>query len=261
MATTVAPGRDRLSDGLVVAVAAAWVVALIAEAGGRSSGFHHDALLEGSLPLVLALGVFIAAWQLMIVAMMLPSTLPMVRLFGNASSAHPEPGRAQAAFLGGYVLVWTTFGAIAFVGDAGLHRTVDATPWLAERPWVVAGALLVAAGGAQFLPLTQACLRSCRHPFAYLLHRFRPGTRAGFQLGRDHGLYCLGCCWGLMLVMFAAGVANLSWMAGLTAVMVYEKVGRHGQRLAPIVGVVLVAWGVLVAAHAGWLPHALSGVT
>jgi predicted metal-binding membrane protein len=112
---------------------------------------------------------------------------------------------------------------VALAGAAALHGLVGSVPSLAERPWVVAAALLATAGAAQFLPLTRACLRACRHPYAFLLTRFRPGVAAAFRLGRDHGLYCLGCCWALMLVMFAAGVADLWWMAGLTAVMVYEN--------------------------------------
>ena len=80
-------------------------------------------------------------------------------------------------------------------------------------------------------------------------------------MGRGHGLFCLGCCWALMLVMFAAGVSNLLWMAGLAAVMAYEKIGRRGQQLSPVVGAVLLAWAGLVLAHPAWLPHAMAGIS
>jgi predicted metal-binding membrane protein len=259
----VAAPDTRWSAALVpvwVLVAAAWIVAVVAEASRRASLLHHDTLIEGSLPLVVALGVFIAAWQLMIAAMMLPSTLPMLNLYARASLREQQPAVALAAFVGGYVVIWTEFGAAAFLGDAVIHLIVDGSPVLGSHPWWVAGGLLLVAGAAQFLPLTQACLRSCRHPLAYLMQHYRSGVRAGYRLGRSHGLYCLGCCWGLMLVMFAAGVANLAWMAALSAVMVYEKVGRHGQRLRSVVGVVLIVWAALVLAHPAWLPTALAGV-
>jgi predicted metal-binding membrane protein len=260
MSATVAPRRDHVPVPIAAAIALAWAAAIAAQTTGHPSALHHDALIEGSLPVAVTLLIFVAAWQLMIAAMMLPSATPMIHLFAKASSAHPETGRAQAAFIAGYITVWTSFGAIAFCGDAVVHHVVDATPWLGERPWLVAGILLATAGVAQFLPLTQACLRSCRHPVAYLMQHFRPGTRAAYDVGVDHGLYCLGCCWGLMLVMFAAGVANIAWMAGLTAVMTYEKLGRRGDRIMPVVGAVLIAWGAAVIVHAGWLPHALAGV-
>jgi predicted metal-binding membrane protein len=245
---------------VLAGVAAAWVAAAAAALTGRAAWLGHDRLIEGSLPLPFALVLFVAAWQLMIVAMMLPSTLPMLRLYGGAASRDERPRMARVAFVGGYATVWTVFGALAFVGDATVHQVVDSTPILAAHPWWVAAGLLAVAGAAQFLPLTEACLHSCRHPVAYLLHAYRPGVRAGYELGRSHGFYCLGCCWGLMLVMFAAGVANLAWMAALTAVMVYAKVGRRGDALLPAVGVVLMVWAVLVAVHPAWLPTALSGV-
>ena len=91
------------------------------------------------------------------------------------------------------------------------------------------------------------------------MQHYRRGTAAAFRLGRGHGVFCLGCCWALMLIMFAVGVANLWWMALLGGVMVYEKVGRHGKRLTPVVGVALLVWAAMVVAHPGWLPASLAG--
>jgi predicted metal-binding membrane protein len=258
----VALPRVRPPVVVLAAVAAVWLAVVAAQVTGRGHLVHlghHDTLIEGARPLWAALVAFVAVWVLMIVAMMLPSALSMIGLHATASAAHARPGAARAAFLAGYVTVWTVFGAVAFAGDAALHRVVGASSWLSARPWLVVGALLAGAGVAQFLPLTQACLRSCRHPYAYLLTRFRPGARAGFRLGRDHGLYCLGCCWALMLVMFAAGLADLVWMAALTGVMVYEKIGRRGEHVAAAVGVVLVGWGGIVMLHPSWVPVGLAG--
>ena len=233
---------------LVWAIAAAWAVAVAAELSGRGRALHHDALAEGGLPAWAALGLFLLAWQLMIVAMMLPSSLPLVRLFSRASANQPRPLRAKAAFLGGYAAVWTGFGAAAFLGDLGIHQLVDRWSWLATRPWVLGGAVLLLAGVFQFSKLKDRCLTVCRHPAGYLLQHYRRGTGAALRLGAGHGVFCVGCCWALMLVAFAAGVANLWWMAALTAVMVFEKTGRGGQRGVRPIGLGLIVLGLLMLA-------------
>jgi predicted metal-binding membrane protein len=245
---------------VIVAVAGAWSLVVIAQETGNATRLHHDSLIEGGPPLWAALAVFLLAWQAMIAAMMLPSSLPMVRLFTHAAGRQPRPGVATAAFLGGYALVWTGFGVGAFLGDVGIHHTVDATPWLAAHEWFISAGILITAGAFQFTDLKDRCLDQCRHPGPFLMRHYRRGTGGAFALGRRHGLFCLGCCWALMLMMFAAGVASLIWMAVLGAVMYYEKAGRHGRALTPVVGIVLIAWGIVVAAHPGWLPGALAGV-
>jgi predicted metal-binding membrane protein len=257
MSTTRATAH-RLPVAVPVAIAVAWAVAVIAQASGKAELLHHDVLIEGHLPVWVALGLFVIAWQVMIAAMMLPSTLPMVRLFAAASTSQERPGETQAAFVAGYLVVWTVFGALAFVGDMGLHHLMDATPWLAARPWLIAGSALSLAGAFQFSGVKDRCLSECRHPGAYLLAHYRRGVGQAYRLGRGHGLFCLGCCWALMLLMFAAGVANLWWMAALTAVMVYEKVGRRGARATRPAGVLLLALALLVFLHPAWLPSALT---
>ena len=252
--TVLAPPR-RIPLAIPAAIALAWAVAIATEASGAASALHHDGLFEGDLPHWAALVLFLVSWQLMTTAMMLPSSLPLVRLFWAASGRR----EALAAFLGGYALVWSLFGLVAFVGDGFLHEIVHALPALEERPWLIAGGVLVTAGAFQFTKLKDACLEECRHPAMFMLREYRRGTGAAFRLGRDHGVFCLGCCWALMLVMFAAGFANLIWMAVLAAVMAYEKAGRHGRALTPAIGVSLAVWGALVLAHPGWLPSALGG--
>jgi len=113
-----------------------------------------------------------------------------------------------------------------------------------------------AAGAFQFSDLKERCLSKCRLPGPYMLAHYRRGASGAFRLGSGHGLFCLGCCWALMLVMFAAGVAVLWWMAALTAVMVYEKTGRYGRTLTPVVGLALLALSALAFAHTSWLPAA-----
>ena len=146
--------------------------------------------------------------------------------------------------------MWTTFGTAAFLGDLALHRLVERWGWLAARPALVGGAVLLLAGAFQFSTLKDRCLRVCRHPAGYLLQHYQRGTGTAFRLGAGHGVFCVGCCWALMLVAFAAGVANLWWMAALTAVMVFEKTGQGGRRGVRPIGVGLLALGTLMLAGA-----------
>jgi predicted metal-binding membrane protein len=207
----------------------------------------------------LAFALFLAAWQAMIAAMMLPSSLPLIRLFAVASARAPARGRAMAAFLGGYSIVWTAFGAVAFAGDAVLHRLLDQTAELRAHQGVIVAALLALAGAVQFTPLKDRCLTQCRHPGAFLIRHYRRGTGSAFTIGGRHGLFCLGCCWALMLVMFVAGAASLIWMAALTALMVYEKTARHGNHTVPLAGIALLAWATLVLVHPAGMPVLLRG--
>jgi len=250
--------RGRVPRPVLLAIAAAWALAVAAELTGAAGTLHHQALIEGGQSPWAALLFFLFAWQAMVAAMMLPSALPLIRLFDAVSGNQERPRQARVAFLGGYVAVWTGFGALALLGDGVVHRTVDALPWLSERPWLIAGSVLALAGAFQFSDLKDQCLSKCRHPGPHLLAHYRRGPEAGFRLGFGHGLFCLGCCWALMLVMFAAGVAVLWWMAALTAVMVYEKTGRHGPALTPLIGVVLLGLAALAFAHPPWLPAPFS---
>lgn len=251
--------RARLPHATIwVAIAAAWLLAVVAETTGQGRVLHHDALIHGGLPLWAALAVFLVAWQSMIAAMMLPSSLPLIRMYDQVVGAQDGSQRLRAIFLAGYVSVWTVFGAIAFLVDIAVHRTVHALPWLAARPWLIAGGVLLLAGAFQFSPLKDACLKQCRHPGVYLMRHYRRGAASAYRLGRDHGLFCLGCCWALMLLSFAAGVANLAWMAVLTALMVFEKTGRSGDRGVVPIGVSLAGLGLVVLAHPSWLPPVLA---
>lgn len=250
--------RRRALGPVLVAIAVAWAVAVVAHATGTAEALHHDALIEGGPPMWAALLLFLAAWQAMVAAMMLPSSLPLIRLFDLVSRQREGGARSRAAFLGGYAAVWTGFGALAFLGDVAVHHAVEAVPALSERPWLVAGSVFALAGAFQFSDLKEQCLSKCRQPGPYLLARYRRGPAAGFRLGFGHGLFCLGCCWALMLVMFAAGVAVLWWMAALTAVMVYEKTGRYGPLLTPVVGAGLLALSAITFAQP-LLPGPLAG--
>jgi predicted metal-binding membrane protein len=226
-------------------------------AAGAGSGTDFARISAGSFWLAFAL--FLIAWQAMIAAMMLPSSLPLVRLFNLASSGAPARRRAMAGLLTGYALIWTAFGAAAFAGDALLHRLIADNAELRAHKWIIVAGLLALAGVVQFTPLKARCLTECRHPAAFLMRHYRRGAAGGFMLGRRHGLFCVGCCWALMLVMFVAGAASLTWMGGLTVLMVYEKTAARGAIAVPIAGIALLAAAAVVLVHPPWLPATLGG--
>jgi predicted metal-binding membrane protein len=237
----------RLQRGLIAAIVAAWSLAITAEVTGAASLLHHDALIEGGPAVWIAVPAFLLSWQVMLAAMMLPSSMPLMRLFAKASAKQPRPRAAMAGFLGGYALVWTVFGALAFAFDMGVHATVDASPWLQDHTWVLGAGVLALAGAFQFSSLKYACLDKCRHPAQFMLRFYKRGAGGGLELGLRHGAFCLGCCWALMLVMFSVGVASLVAMAFLTAVMVYEKTQPRGREVVPVAGVTLVAMALMQA--------------
>ena len=246
--------QARARPAILWAIGGAWTVAVVAEVTGGHQALHHRPLIEGSLPAWAALIVFLVAWQVMVAAMMLPSSLPLVTLFFHAGSSHPGASRAKAAFLAGYAAVWSAFGALAFGGDVALHRVVERWLWLDRRPWLLGGVVLMLAGWFQFSELKHRCLKVCRQPGVYLLRHYGRGTGRAFRIGSGHGLFCLGCCWALMLVSFAVGVANLPWMAVLTAVMVFEKTGRGAERGVTPIGIAFLALGALVIVNPSWMP-------
>ena len=261
--TAIAPAIPRRAKRaprpVLLAIAVGWALAIVAEMSGNAQALHDHSPVANGPPLWAALLLFLVAWQAMVAAMMLPSSLPLIRLFEATSRSQEHVRRVRAAFIAGYVAVWTGFGALAFLGDAGVHRAVDAMPWLAERPWLIGGTTLALAGAFQFSDLKDKCLSKCRHPAPYLLGHYRRGEVGAFRLGSGHGVFCLGCCWALMLVMFGVGVAVLWWMAALTALMVYEKIGRYGDSIVRPVGAILLGVAALQLAHPTWLPVALGG--
>jgi predicted metal-binding membrane protein len=209
-------------------------------------------LLVDGLAVWGSLALFLVAWQVHVAAMMLPTTLPMTGLFNKVAAAQRRPGLARFGFHGGYLAVWTAFGIAALVGDALLRGAGG--NWLLSRPEWMAGSVLVLAGAFQFSSLKDRCLDKCRHPRSFLLNHYRQGVAGGLSLGARHGLFCLGCCWALMLVMFVVGIANLAWMAPLAALMLAEKVWRHGRRIVRPTGVALIALGVVVLLDPAWMP-------
>lgn len=243
----------RSAPGPILFIMAAWGLAIGSELTGGVQWVHHHQLAVEGLALWVSLALFLVAWQVHIAAMMLPTTLPLIGLFHLASAGQRHPGLARLGFLGGYLVVWTAFGIVALVGDALLDRVAGQGGIV--RPEGMAGAVLLLAGAFQFSALKERCLDKCRQPRAFLLNHYRRGMLGGVALGARHGAFCVGCCWAVMLVMFLVGIANLAWMAPLAALMLYEKVGRHGERLVRLAGVALILVGGAVLVGPAWLPN------
>ena len=168
-------GRRRLPAAVPVAIALAWAAAVAAHASGVADRFQHDALLaHGGLGLA-GVGGYALVWCVMVGAMMLPSAVPLLRLFAGVSGRQARPGRLLACFASGYLAVWAVFGWAALAFDDVVHRMTHALPWLAARPWLVGAATLGLAGAFQFSSLKDRCLTACRHPAAYLLRHYRRG--------------------------------------------------------------------------------------
>jgi predicted metal-binding membrane protein len=188
-------------------------------------------------------GTAVAMWQAMMVAMMTPAVAPWVGAYARLIGAEGRGRLAPAlAFAAGYFAIWLLYSLAAGLVQLVLAR-LDALG-SGGAPPLMAGVVLVAAGAFQFSPLKQSCLSHCRNPLSYLLARWIDGPPGGFRLGVNHGAYCVGCCWMLMITGFAVGLMNLAWVAVLTVVVTLEQLAPGGARLGRLFGAGLIAWGL-----------------
>jgi predicted metal-binding membrane protein len=194
--------------------------------------------------------IMLLMWWIMMIAMMTPSAAPMILLYGRATR-HAQAGeRLQqgavptAAFAGGYLLAWLGFSLIATLLMWALERTafISAVTMSSTSAWLSA-AILIFAGLYQLSPLKHVCLQGCRNPADFLSRHWRPGVSGALRMGLEHGLFCIGCCWGLMTMLFVGGIMNVLWIGILALFIILEKVAPHGPRFAWLGGVVLLAWG------------------
>ena len=190
-----------------------------------------------------------AMWAVMMTAMMLPSAAPLVLLYAGAlrSRSEARAGRHLYAMAAGYVVVWALFSVAATALQRVLSAALVLTPMM-EPATPKAGAVVLAIAGLyQLTPLKNACLRVCRSPLAYLLQHWRSGAGGAFRLGVNHGAYCLGCCWALMLLLFAGGVMNLVVIVALTLWVLVEKFAPLGEQTARVSGAALLALAIMMA--------------
>ena len=187
-------------------------------------------------------------WWVMMIAMMLPSAAPMILLHAvvGRKSKTWQGGTpwCTAAFTAGYLAAWAFFSATAAGLQWGLEGAGLLSPMMNSSSALFAAAILLFAGLYQLTPIKQACLKHCRGPIQFLARHWRPGAGGAFLMGIHHGAYCLGCCWGLMAILFFGGIMNLYWIIGLAMIVLLEKLMPVGPRLSVVTGGLFLAWGV-----------------
>ncbi len=190
-------------------------------------------------------------WVVMMVGMMLPSASPMILMFARINRDHRssgEPFVPTAAFVAGYVVVWAFFSLTAAMVQWGLSSSELLSPTLTSTNAGFSAVVLIAAGVYQWTPLKNACLRHCQSPLGFLMTRWRAGANGAFRMGLAHGIYCAGCCWVLMALLFVGGVMNLLWVAVLAGFVLVEKIAPPNPWLPRLAGTALIAWGGWMAA-------------
>ncbi len=195
------------------------------------------------------LSLFVAGWTLMTIAMMLPTSLPLVTLFRAVVRRRPDGAVLLVSLIVGYLATWVAFGAVVYLLESVLDTVIGRIPLLATNAAYLGVGVLAVAGIYQFTPLKERCLEACRSPMSFLAEHWRggPGYADAARLGLRHGLFCLGCCWSLMLLMVAVGGVHLGWMLALGAVMAAEKAAPWGRRLVAPVGAALVLAAAMMA--------------
>src|SRR6266852_3552168 len=198
--------------------------------------------------------VVFAMWAVRMVAMMLPSAAPVTLLIASIARKRREAGTAlgftTAPFVLGYLGVWLAFAAVATLLQWQLDAAEQLSETMALASTLVAGGVLILAGIYQWTPLKAACLRHCRSPLDFLLHHWPDGALGAFVSGARHGVFCLGCCWTLMALLFVGGIMNLAWIAGISLIVLIEKTLPWGGWMGRVTGAVLIAWGALALAMA-----------
>jgi predicted metal-binding membrane protein len=190
--------------------------------------------------------IMFAMWWVMMVGMMLPSAAPMILTFATINRKKRErsqPYVPTTIFALGYLTAWGAFSVFATAAQWGLQQAALLSPMLIANNVYLAGALFVCAGLYQWTPLKHLCLKNCRSPLNYIINSWRNGRRGAFVMGWQHGLYCLGCCWLVMGLLFAIGIMNLVWVATIATFVFLEKLFPRGEVIARISGVLMTAFG------------------
>jgi predicted metal-binding membrane protein len=237
----------RTFSALMISLASlAWCALWIWDRSPYGRYLKHDQLggLDAGAILV-PLTLYLAGWLLMTVAMMLPTTLPLLEIFRRLTAARQDRAQLLTLVVAGYLGVWLGFGIFAHGADWLTHEIVERSSWLEANAWMIGTATLLLAGVFQFSRLKYRCLDKCRAPLGFVTQYWRGERerRNALLLGVHHGLFCVGCCWALMLLMFAVGVGNVAWMLVFGALMAAEKNLRWGRKLSAPIGIALLLWG------------------
>jgi predicted metal-binding membrane protein len=244
--------RAVIVAALLVLAAIAWVFLI-----GQAAMAGAMAMRPGNLTMGLAAPLFLAIWIAMMVAMMFPTAAPMVLTFATIAAGKQRRGQPYVptwVFVGAYLLIWSLFGLLAYGFAVGLERWAARSLWAMAHLAQIGGVILIVAGLYQLSPLKDVCLAKCRTPLQFVLSSWRDGWGGAFRMGLAHGLYCLGCCWLLFLILFPLGVMNIAVMAVLTALIFAEKSLPRGRRIGQVAAVALIVYGVVVVLAPAGLP-------
>jgi predicted metal-binding membrane protein len=243
------PRERNLILGLLILLAAvAWAI-LVWQATTM------DATRLG-LTMGMGAAVFLAIWIVMMVAMMFPTAAPMILMFNRVAAGKRARGQTFVptwVFVGAYLLIWTLFGVLAYGLALGATALAERAMGLMEQAARIGGVVLILAGLYQLSPLKQLCLSKCRTPLSFLLSSWREGYGGAVRMGLEHGLYCLGCCWLLFVILFPLGIMNVAAMALITLLIFAEKTLPSGPQVGRVAAGILIAYGALVVV----MPHLL----
>ncbi|HEX9132918.1 MAG TPA: DUF2182 domain-containing protein [Ktedonobacteraceae bacterium] len=234
---------------LLILAAIAWGVLI-----WQAPGMNNQAM---GLTMGMSVALFIMLWAVMMVAMMLPSAAPMILMFSAVYAGKrqkEQPFVPTWIFVSAYLLVWILCGVLAYLLALGADKLAAQSMWLMENAARIGGVILVAAGLYQLSPLKRICLSKCRTPFQFILASWREGYSGAFRMGFEHGVYCLGCCWLLFVILFPLGIMNIAVMALVTVLIFAEKSFPIGPRIVQLAALVLIAYGALVIIMPNLLP-------
>jgi predicted metal-binding membrane protein len=234
---------------LITALAWAYLINLDQHASSASGSMQAMVTMRGQWTTRDFVFTFLM-WSVMMAGMMIPSASPVFFLFKSLkTSRNDTDGSSAVALFGlGYFVVWLGFSALAAITQWVLSHGLLLSPAMSVVNRWTAGSILLAAGAYQLSPMKSTCLRQCQSPLGFIMANWKDGRIGALRMGIRHGVFCVGCCWALMSVLFVVGIMNLVWVAALTAFVLIEKIGGAGARVARAGGVVMIGSGLLVIA-------------
>ncbi len=237
-------GRNIILFALLLLAAISWII-LIWQSQMTSSKMMN--LTMGMSPLL-----FLLIWVVMMIAMMFPTAAPMILLFNKIHSQKRHNNQTFVPtwiFISAYLLIWTLFGVLAYIVAVIMQNLTNQSVFLSSNATRIGGVIIILAGVYQFSPLKKVCLSKCRTPLGFIMNSWRDGYLGSFIMGLKHGMYCLGCCWLLFVILFPLGIMNVTVMVLLTLLIFAEKSLPIGQKISRLAAFALILYGVFIFFH------------